>query len=122
MSEPLTFIPPIVTHKTRDIIKSDWRTLFTPAESLRFRDAVRNVDGDLSFLPHAEMLDQPSGVPGYETLTWLEVLKISFDEWADATTLNVDDPRVLLSTTALGVVGILDDMARIDVLMQGVPL
>jgi len=110
------------THKTRDIIKSDWRRLFTPDESRRFRYLVKNIDGDLSELPNAEMLTVECGLPGVETWTWLEVLEISVDEWADASVVSVTDPRVLASTTALGVVGVLDSMERIPVLLQGVPL
>jgi len=120
--EIVTHFKDIPTHKISDIIKSDWRRLFTPTESQRFRYLVKNIDGDLSELPNAEMLIEECGLDGIEDWTWLEVLQISVDEWADATVVSVTDPRVLVSTTALGVVGVLDDMGRIPVLMQGVPL
>jgi len=113
---------PSPTHKTSGIDKSEWRSLFTPNESKRFRYLAKNIDGDLSELPNAEMLIEECGLPGIEDWTWLEVLQISIDEWADARAVNVADNRVLVSTTALGVVGVLDDMSRIPVLLQGVPL
>jgi hypothetical protein len=68
------------------------------------------------------MLTEECGLTGIEDWTWLEFLRISVEEWADARLINVSDPRVLASTTALGVVGVLDDMSRIPVLLEGVPL
>ena len=120
--DAITFSDIPATHKTSGIEKSEWRTLFTPDESRRFRYLVRNIDGDLSGLPNAEMLTEPCELPGIEGWTWLEVLQISVDEWNDARLINVAAPRVLVSTTSLGVVGVLDDMSRIPVLLQGVPL
>lgn len=114
--------PPAPTHKTSGIIKSDWRTLFTPAETKRFRYVVKNIDSDLSELPNAAMLTELCGLTGIEDWTWLELLQVSVDEWADASVISVTDPRVQASTTALGVVGVLDDMSRIPVLLQGFPL
>jgi len=113
---------PAPTHKTSGIDKSEWRTLYTPTEILRFRRLVKDIDGDLSWLPNASVLDDECGIEGYETLTWLEVLQIVVDEWQDARSINANDPRVIFSTTALGVVGVLDDMSRIPVLLQGLPL
>jgi hypothetical protein len=110
------------THQTSGIIKSDWRKLFTPDESKRFRYLVKNIDGDLSELPNSAMLTVECGLEGIETWTWLDVLQVSIDEWTDASVVSVSDPRVIGSTTALGVVGVLDDMSRIPVLLQGVPL
>lgn len=113
---------PAPTHKTEGIIKSEWRTLFTPDESKRFRYLVKNIDGDLSELPNAVMLSEECGLQDIEAWTWLEVLQISVDEWNDATVISVKDPRAFVSTTALGVVGVLDDMSRIPILLQGKPL
>ena len=110
------------THQTSGIIKSDWRKLFTPEESKRFRYLVKNIDGDLSELPNVVALTVECGLPGIETWTWLEVLQVSVEEWADASVVSVTDPRVIGSTTALGVVGVLEDMSRIEVLLEGVPL
>jgi len=113
---------PAPTHKTSGIAKSDWRTLFNPHEILRFRYLVKNIDGDLSDLPGNAILGDACELPGIETLTWLEVLQIMVDEWQDATTINATDPRTIASTTALGVVGVLDDMGRVETLLLGVPL
>lgn len=120
--EILTVYAPMPTHKTSNIIKSDWRRLFTSDESKRFRYLVKNIDGDLSELPNSAMLSVECGLPTIETWTWLEVLQISVDEWNDAEFISVADPRVSVSTTALGVVGVLDSMDRIPVLLKGVPL
>jgi len=116
--------PPVPTYKTSGIDKSEWRTLYTPTEILRFRRLVKDIDADadLSWLPNASALSDDCGVEGYETLTWLEVLQIVVEEWKDARSINANDPRVLFSTTALGVVGVLDDMSRVQVLLKGVPL
>lgn len=122
MSDPITFAPATPTHKTREIIKSEWRTLFTRSESFRFREVVKNIDGDLSFLPNAAMLDVMCGLENVEELTWRELLTLSIDEWNDATLLNVNDPRVIASTMTLGVLGVLDDMSRVPVLLEGIPL
>lgn len=110
------------THKTSGIIKSEWRKLFTPDEALRFRYLVKNIDGDLSELPNAAILPNACGLEGIETLTWLQLLQLSVDEWNDATEISVYDSRVLLSTTALAAVGVLEDESRVAVLLQGVPL
>ena len=72
------------THQTSGIIKSDWRKLFTPDESKPFRYLVKNIDGDLSELPNAAALTEECGLPGVETWTWLDVLQVSVEEWADA--------------------------------------
>jgi len=122
MTEIIAVSQHVQTHKTSGIDKSEWRTLFTPNESRRFRHLVKNIDGDLSELPNAVMLVEECGLTGIEDWTWLEVLQISVEEWADARLINVNDPRVLASTTALGVVGVLDDMSRIPVLLEGLPL
>lgn len=114
--------PPAPTHKTSGIAKSDWRTLFNPREILRFRYLVKNIDGDLSELPGHAALVNACGLPGIETLTWLQVLQIMVEEWQDATTINATDPRTIASTTALGVVGVLDDMDRVNTLLLGLPL
>jgi hypothetical protein len=114
--------PEPITHKTSGIAKSDWRRLFNPNEILRFRYLVKNIDGDLSELSGHSALSSPCGLPGIEALTWLQVLQIMVDEWSDATVINATDPRTIASTTALGVVGVLDDISRVDVLLEGVPL
>ena len=114
--------PPALTHKTSGISKSDWRTLFRPEEILRFRYLVKNIDGDLSELSGHALLNDACGLPSIEAFTWLQVLQIMVDEWNDATVINATDPRTIASTTALGVVGVLDDMARVDTLLEGLPL
>jgi len=114
--------PPAPTHKTSGIYKSDWRRLFNPNEVLRFRYLVKNIDGDLSELSGHALLNNACGLPSIESLTWLQVLQIMVDEWNDAAVINATDPRTIASTTALGVVGVLDDMDRVETLLQGVPL
>jgi hypothetical protein len=113
---------PAPTHKTSGISKSDWRRLFNPNEILRFRYLVKNIDGDLSELSGHALLNNACGLPSIESLTWLQVLQIMVDEWNDATVINATDPRTIASTTALGVVGVLDDMDRVDTLLLGLPL
>ena len=88
----------------------------------RFCDFGKNIDGDLSELSGHALLNDACGLPSIEALTWLQVLQIMVDEWNDATVINATDPRTIASTTALGVVGVLDDMARVATLLEGVPL
>lgn len=122
MTEIITIAQNAPTHKTSGIDKSEWRTLYTPSEILRFRRLVKDIDGDLSWLPNAAILEDECGIEGYETYTWHEVLILCVDEWQDSRLINAKDPRVIFSTTALGVVGVLDDMSRIPVILEGVPL
>ena len=120
--EPINFFIEPETHKTREIEKSEWRTLFTPSEAFRWREVIKNIDGDLSFLPHANLLSVKSGIPGIENLTWRQVLTLSVDEWNDARLINVNDKRVAVSTAAMAVLGVLDSPERASVLLEGIPL
>lgn len=114
---------PAPTHKTKGIDKSDWRRLFKTGEALLFRESVKNVDGDLSFLPNGAIVDLESNiiVDGIN-LTWRQILQLSFDEWNDAKTINADDPRTVLSTNAMAAVGILESQERVNEILKGVPL
>jgi len=112
----------VLLYKTRGLVKSDIQDMLTPTEKIRFSKVRANVDGDLSFLPSAAIIDTNAQNAKYPGATWRDLLRSAIDEYNDAPTYNTDHPSYLPGWSLMAGLGILDNPSRVSEMMLGLKL
>lgn len=127
------------THKTRDIAREEWALNFSVSETslmdkLKVAFATM-VDPDLSFIDLTEKTPSANGFKtkspaddaeilgdSYAGLTFSDVVRSSFSRYAEMSGgININDPRLIGSVIVFHLLGWLDNDARKDELLLGVP-
>ena len=127
------------THKTRDIAREEWALNFSVKETALL-DKLKvvfatQVDPDLSFI---DLSDKSPSMNGFKTKLPDDTAEILGESYADQTFtdiarsafsrykemsggISVNDPRLIGSVTVFHLLGWLDNDARKDELLLGVP-
>jgi hypothetical protein len=120
---------PRPTHKTSGITKTEWReAIMTPSEVLRNDKAESFIDGDLSFLQSEISWDDLIDIESHPTLlafagfTYRDALRSTFKSFKDAPSLAVNNRSLQAGVYLQSIGGLLDSPARVQVILDGVPL
>ena len=120
--------PPVPTHKTTEITKTEWRSIMTPAEQLRNDRARANINGDMTWLTGTVAIDDAVDVVEYPQLavfagfTYRDILRTTFAAYDDAIDLDVNSGALQVGAFVQSITGLLDSAARLPVILKGLPL
>lgn len=117
------------THKTSGITKTEWfEAVLTPSESIRNIKAEAMIEGDLSWLTSLVVIDDEIDTVDHAQLspfagfTYRDALRATFKFFNVAPSLDVNNQSLQMGTYLQSITGLLDDPARVPVILQGVPL
>lgn len=107
--------PPAPTHKTIGLTKTEYRKLFTTAESIQI-DRLRSQieEPTISGFPGIDDDAAPLGLGG---VTYRDILRSCFNAFADANDVDMTHPDTILAINALEAVGAYNTSRKNEILL-----
>lgn len=106
------------SRKTQHLTKTEYRSLFTASETILIDKTRSKIDGDLSYLSN---IDNDAAAVGFAGVTYRDILRSSFNAFADADDVSLDYPETVLAVTAMEIVGLVGT-GRAAEILEGLPL
>ena len=112
--------------KTKGLSCTEYRSLFTTAEKLRYDKAASNIEGSLAWLSGSVSADDDAypviGIHGFTYRDLLRTGKAAYEAAPPNDGFNMDNSQVYIGLVVMEKLGILDDATRKSTIMKGLPL
>lgn len=105
--------PPVQTHKTEGLTRTEWISLFTPEEvtlHTKTRARIADMSADFSYLSGGHLMDEPATALGRPDATYRELLVDVFFHFDAATYppgISVNSPNVIAAMVVQVALGLI---------------